>query len=279
MKKVIKVGIAALMAAGVAGAQDDMAIVGQAPVNDRSRPEVTVEAALVTAYVWRGQVYNNDFVVQPQMTIEQYGVSFNIWGNYDLGENVNGISGDFSEIDMSLAYSLPLDINEMAFDIGIIGYDFPANGDTPVSGVGFNAKSTTELFASATVLSWQDYVIPSFTLFGDVDEASGVYFLFDVVAPYEVSEYLAVEGGVSAGYGNTSYNDYYFGDAIGVAQDAGWNDFNFYGNASYLIQEGLTVSANVTYTMLEGGAIRNAASTIYEAKQKLWGGVNIAYDF
>ena len=276
MKKVMTVGMAALMVAGIAGAQDDMVMVGQAPVNDRARPEVTVEAALVSSYVWRGQVYNNDFVIQPQITIEQYGVSFNIWGNYDLGKNTFGISGDWSEIDMSLAYSLPLDINEMAFDVGIIGYDFPANGDIPgVSGTGFNSKSTTELFASATVLSWQDYVIPSLTLFGDIDEASGAYFLFDIVAPYEISDYLAVEGGFSAGYGNTSYNDYYFGGN----QDAGWNDFNFYGNASYLIQDGLTLSANLTYTTLEGGSIQDAAGQIYEAKEKVWAGVNIAYDF
>lgn len=279
MKKVMTVGIAALMAAGIAGAQDDMVMVGQAPTTATARPKVTTEVALVSSYVWRGQVYNNDFVVQPQFTIEHYGVSFNIWGNYDLGNNYVGISGDFSEIDMSLAYTLPLAVNEMAFDVGVIGYDFPANGDTPTPGVGTNSKSTTEIFAKATVLSWQDYVIPSATLFADVDEAQGAYFLFDIVAPYEVSEYLAVEGGVSAGYGSTSYNDYYFSNGTPSTQDAGWNDFNFYGNASYLIQEGLTVSANVTFTMLEGGSIEDAANSIYESKQKLWGGVNIAYDF
>lgn len=280
MKKGIIVGVAALMVAGISGAQDDMVMVGQAPANDRARPEVTAEAALVTAYVWRGQVYNNDFVIQPQITIEQYGVSFNIWGNYDLGKNVNGISYDWSEVDMSLAYSLPLDINEMAFDVGVIGYDYPANGDL-LGRQGRNYKSTTELFAAATVLSWQDYVIPSFTLFGDIDEAKGVYFLFDIVAPYEISEYLAVEGGFSAGYGSTSYNDYYFSNGITVpsTQDAGWNDFNFYGNVSYLIQDGLTLSANLTFTTLEGGSIKDAAGKLYEAREKVWGGVNIAYDF
>jgi outer membrane scaffolding protein for murein synthesis (MipA/OmpV family) len=290
MKKMMTVGFAALMVAGIAGAQgdvvmveQDVVMVEQVTVNDAFRPEITAEAALMSAYVWRGQVYNNDAVFQPQLTIEQYGVSFNIWGNYDLGENVNGISSDFSEIDMSLAYSLPIDINEMAFDVGIINYDFPANGDPSGSGVGSNAKSTTELFISATVLSWQDYVIPSVTLFGDIDEAEGTYFLFDIVAPYEVSEYLAVEGGFSAGYGNTAYNDYYFSNSpgLGIAstQDAGWNDFNFYGNATYVIEEGLTVSANLTYTMLEGGSIEDAADSIYESKDKFWGGVNIAYDF
>jgi len=238
--------------------------------SDGFQPEATVEAALVSSYVWRGQVYNNDFVVQPQVTLSQYGVSLNVWGNYDLGKNMNGVSSDFSEIDFSVAYSLPLDINEVAFDIGMIGYHYPANG-TGNTG----APSTTELFATATVLSWRDYVIPSVTMFGDIDEADGVYFLFDIVAPYEISDYLAVEAGVSAGWGNTSYNDYYFGGN----QDAGFNDYNFYGNASYEIMEGLTASLNLTYTFLEGGSLRDAADAIYEADQKFWGGVNIAYDF
>jgi hypothetical protein len=231
----------------------------------------TVEAALVSSYVWRGQVLNNDFVFQPQVTVSQYGFSVNVWGNYDLaGASVNGTSSDFSEIDFSLAYTLPIDISEMAIDLGVIGYHFPANG-TGNTG----SPSTTELFAKGTILSFQEYVIPSVTLYGDIDEANGVYILFDVVAPYQVSDYLAVEGGVSAGFGNTSYNDYYFGGM----QDAGFNDYNFYANASYEIFDNLTASANITFTFLEGGSIRDAADDIYEAKQKFWGGVNLAYDF
>ncbi len=275
MKKAMMFGMVAVLVAGSATAQNDVVMVDQGDSN-AFQPAVTVEMALVSSYVWRGQVINNDFVVQPQVTLSQYGFSLNIWGNYDLGNNMNGVSSDFSEIDFSLAYTLPLDINEVALDIGMIGYHFPANG-TGNTG----SPSTTELFATATVLSWQDYVIPSVTMFGDIDEADGVYLLFDLVAPYQISDYLAVEAGVSAGWGNTSYNDYYFGqngDGTGT-QDGGWNDYNFYGNASYEIMENLTASLNLTYTMLEGGSIRSAADDIYEAKEKFWGGVNIAYDF
>ncbi len=274
MKKAMVFGMVAVLAASGAIAQNEDVMV-EVEGSDAFQPEVTVEMALVSSHVWRGQVYNNDFVVQPQVTLSQYGVSLNIWGNYDLGENVNGVSSDFSEIDFSLAYTLPLDINEVAFDVGIIGYHYPANGDYDAAGRTEGTKSTTELFATATVLSFQDYVIPSVTMFGDIDEADGVYFLFDIVAPYEISDYLAVEAGVSAGWGNTSYNDYYFGGN----QDAGFNDYNFYGNASYEIMEGLTASLNLTYTFLEGGSLRDAADAIYEADQKFWGGVNIAYDF
>ena len=270
MKKLMTVGMAGVFAAGFAQAQNDVVMVDQG-ASSASETKVTAEAAMVSSYVWRGQVYNNDMVLQPQVTIEKYGVSLNVWGNYDFGRNVLGSNGDFSEIDFSLAYTLPLAINEMAFDVGVINYNFPAEDDNNPTAV----PSTTELYGTATVLSFQDYVIPSVTIFGDVRQADGVYVLLDLVAPYQVSDYFAVEGGISAGYGNTSYNDYYFGGN----QDAGWNDFNFYANASYEVAENLTVSANLTYTMLEGGSIREAADAIYEADNKVWGGVNVAYDF
>ncbi len=282
MKKAIVFGMVAALATGTAIAGDDVVMVGQMGGSASSEPEVSAEAALVTAHVWRGQVYNNDMVFQPQLTIEHAGVSFNIWGNYDLGKNYAGINYDFSEIDISLAYTLPVNLDDVTFDIGVIGYNYPANAG-PVPGVGANKKSTTELFGSATLLTFQDYVIPSVTLFGDIDEADGIYVLFDIAAPYEVSDVLAVEAGLSAGWGNTSYNDYYFDNspAPGVpsTQDKGFNDFNLYGSASYEILENLTASASVTYTWLSGGSIRNAAKDLYESDSKLWGGVNIAYDF
>ncbi len=279
MNKLMTIGMTAVMAAGIAGAQDDVVMVGQAPTTEAADvTEVTGEIALVSSYVWRGQVLNNDAVVQPQITASYKNFSVNIWGNYDLGRNYKGNSGDFSEMDVSLAYTLPLDLNDVSFSVGLINYNFPnTTSSTSSDGV---ANSTTELFASATILTWMDYVIPSVTFFGDIDQVDGTYLLFDVVAPYQVSEYLSVEAGVSAGYGNTSYNDYYWGTAAnGGSQEAGFNDYNFYGNASYEIAENLTASLNLTYTLLEGGAIRSAAKKLYEDNEKFWGGVNLAYDF
>lgn len=271
MKKAMVFSMVVALATGAAVAQEGVVMVDQMGGGSSFEPEVTAEVALVSAYVWRGQVYNNDLVIQPQLTIAQAGVSFNIWGNYDLGKNIAGIDYDFSEIDLSLAYTLPINLDDVTFDIGIIGYNYPANGP---GATGIN-KTTTELFGTATLLSLQDYVIPSVTLFGDIDEANGTYILFDIVAPYEVSDVLAVEGGFSAGWGNTSYNDYYWGGG----KDKGFNDFNLYGSASYEIMENLTASANLTFTWLSGGSIREAASGIYEDDSKVWGGLNLAYDF
>ncbi|WP_372795981.1 TorF family putative porin [Pontiella sp.] len=275
MKKFMVVGMAAVFAAGFANAQGDVVMVGQAPSGGSSEAEASAELALVSADVWRGQVRNEDFVFQPQLSIEQYGVSFNIWANYDISKNYMGVENDISEIDLSLAYTLPLNLNDVSFDLGVINYQFPANG--PAAGpTGVNSESTTELFVSAYWLTFKDYVLPSVTFFGDIEEVDGTYILFDVVAPYQISEYLAVEGGVSTGWGNGRYNKAYFGTSGG---NPGFVDFNFYGTVSYELLDNLTASFNLTYTGLYGGSRKDNAKQIYEAGEKFWGGFNLAYDF
>lgn len=260
MKKVMGVG-AALMVAGVMGVQA------------ASEPEISAEASLLSSYVFRGMVLNNDAVMQPQVTVEHYGVSFNIFGNYDIGSNFSGVSSDFSEIDWTIAYELPLAIEDLVVSVGLTHYTFP---NVTVGGAA--RESTTEIFAKGTLKTLENLeipVIPSMTIFGDVDEVNGTYVLFDVYVPYQITPELSSQVGFSAGYGNTAYNDAYFGPGI----DADWNDFNFNGALSYAVTEDLTVSANLTYTVLNGGAISDGADVIYEDDEKVWCGLNIAYDF
>jgi uncharacterized protein (TIGR02001 family) len=280
MKKLATIGFTALMAAGIAGAQDDMVMTGMPPAAS-TEPEVTAAAALFSSYVWRGQVYNNDLVIQPEITVSQYDFSLNVWANYDLaGSSTFGVSDDISELDLSLAYTLPIDINQLSFDVGVIYYSYPNTPNSTGTGA---YPSTVELYGRATVTSFEDLevpVIPSLTLFGDVDEVNGTYVLFDIHVPYDISDVLSVAGGISVGWGNTSYNDYYFpNDPVNSTQDAGFNDYNFYGLASYELTENVTAQASATYTLLEGGSIRNAAENIYDAEEKFWVGAGIAYDF
>ncbi|WP_136077319.1 hypothetical protein [Pontiella desulfatans] len=274
MNKFMTIGLAAVFAAGFANAQDGNLMVNQGGGNDIADAEASVELALVSAQVWRGQVQNEDFVLQPQFTVAQYGVSFNVWANYSFSKNYLDVENDLSEVDLSLAYTLPLDLNDVSFTIGAINYQFPANGPTTLNGLGTNSKSTTELFAAAYWLTFKEFVIPSATYYGDIGEIDGSYILFDIVAPYEVSDVLKVEVGFATGWGDARYNSGYWGTS-----DKGFNDYNFYGNASYEIMENLTASVNLTYTGLYGGQIEDAGGQRYEAKEKFWGGVNIAYDF
>ena len=97
--------------------------------------EAAVEVDWFSSYVSRGQVNSDKPVIQPQVEIMKYGVYVNAWGNLDLSDQVSG-GRDFSEVDLTLGYKLPLETVEIR--LGVIDYVFPNVG----------APETRELFVT-----------------------------------------------------------------------------------------------------------------------------------
>ena len=106
-------------------AQDDIVIVDQGYVYSEGMVESTLEVGLATAYTDRGKVINENPVMQPQLTLSQYGYSLNLWANFDFGSNMDNVTDAVSEFDIAFAYSLPIDVNQMAIDFGLINYNYP----------------------------------------------------------------------------------------------------------------------------------------------------------
>ncbi|MCF7847431.1 MAG: MipA/OmpV family protein [Kiritimatiellales bacterium] len=252
MSKLMIVCLAVVMAVGSVFAADTA---------ERERVQVVAEAALMSAYVFRGGVVNDGGVVQPQLTLAQYGFSFNIWGNYDIDHNVAGVHNDFSEIDLTLAYAIPLPTDAVGVDVGFIKYLFPNSA----------ADDTQEAFVAFTVNA-VPILIPKMSMFADFGEADGFYTLFELTAPFEISDVFSLEAGASAGYGSTGYNKFYWNDG------RGFNDYNVYAGARYELMERLALSASLTYTWLDG-VVRSAGTANYQADNLLWGGINLAYEF
>ena len=99
--------------------------------------DVTVGTDINSAYVWRGITLNDSFVAQPSIDIAApNGIGLNIWGNFDLDDfEIDGEeqidSGNFSEIDLTLSYAVPLDMDGVELSMGIIEFLFPdADGST-----------------------------------------------------------------------------------------------------------------------------------------------------
>ena len=89
-----------------------------------------------------------------------------------------------------------------------------------------------------------------------------------------ISEALVCEAGGSIGYGNTSYNDYYWG----AAKDKGPNDYNLFGSATYKLTENVALTAVLNYTFIDG-TLDPYAEALYEEKELVYGGLNVAYEF
>lgn len=172
------------------------------PINVKAA-EVSLDIPVASQYVWRGLLCNEEFVFQPSLTVPMpYGLSFNLWGNMDLtgyGEEAGygNRSGEFTELDLTLDYSKSFGM--ISASAGIISYVFPGIGST-----------THELYAS---VSADVIASPSLTVYSDVDEVKGSYFLLGVSQSIALSAgpLTGIDLGASLGYGSGSYNRGYFG--------------------------------------------------------------------
>lgn len=163
-----------------------------------------VTADFYGKYIWRGQNLVDDPVLQTGISASYADLTAAVWGNLDL-TNVNGNSGDFSEVDYSLGYSGSLSQFEgLGYSLGLIYYDFP----------GTVVKDTTEVYWGLTL---DVPANPSLTFYHDVDEADGTYIALAVghsieqIAKLGPETPVGVEVGASVGWGSGSYDKYYWG--------------------------------------------------------------------
>lgn len=114
-----------------------------------------VYAAGVTKYLWRGQLLNDGFAIQPGFNIGLGGITLGFWGSYHLG------SSEFAEADLTVSYSDTVPgLDMVKLSTGFIVYTFPYV--TPSLG-----NNSTEIFAGISA---------------DVISAPYVKFFYDTVA-------------------------------------------------------------------------------------------------
>jgi len=196
-------------------------------------------------YIWRGQDLDDDPVFQPGITASYGGLTAGIWGSLET-TNYTDNAGDFTEVDYSLDYSADIPgIEGVGFSVGVIYYDFP---NTEFS-------DTTELYWG---LNFDLPLIPSITVYHDVDEADGTYASFAIGHSFEKICELApdtpagMEIAASFGWGNSNYNNYYWG-----VDSCKANDLTMSVAFPFAIN-GWTISPSLNYVTLLDSAIRNS---------------------
>jgi len=195
-------------------------------------------------YIWRGQNLSDDPVFQTGISAGYKGLTAAIWGNLEL-TNINGNSGDFSEVDYSLDYSGAIPgIEGVGYCVGVIYYDFP----------GTIVKDTTEIYWG---LNFDLPLNPSVTVYHDVDEAEGSYISLafghslEKVAKLGPDLPVGMEIGASLGWGSGSYDKYYWG-----TDQSKLNDLAF--SVSFSIEiAGWTVAPSLNYITLLSDDIRD----------------------
>lgn len=219
--------------------------------------DVGVDLPVLSAYVWRGQVLNDEAVIQPALNVEKGGFGVNIWANYDATDR-GETKADFSEVDLTASYGGQLGAVE--YGVGVIEYLFP-NTD---------ASSTREVYGSLS-LPDASVVVPTLSVYRDVDEADGFYASLALSKEIALCDKTTLELSASLGAADEDYNSFYFG-----VDDAALNDVTTCAKVSFALSETVTLTPCVQYAWLPDSDIRDGAKALYGDDDQFWGSLMLS---
>ncbi len=238
---------------------------------EESEMSAGLDLSVLSAYVWRGQVLNEEAVVQPSLTVTKGGFSINWWGNFNLTDDITGEEYEFSEHDISAWYNWVCPKTEVSLTGGLVQYDFP--NQSLVDGEG-NVSLVNDTHEAFVIVGLPILLSPTASAYYDFKEAEGFYYNLAVSHSLELSDKVSATLGASAGYGSEDYNAFYFG----VAEDE-FNDANFTLTVPIAVNDTLTVTPGVQYTMLINSDIEDAAEGLYKDTEQVVGSLKASIAF
>ena len=259
----------------------------------------SVDTALVSKYIWRGQRLTNDWSFQPSLTVGAGGFAFNAWGTMDLtkvnegdelmipenpasipGDNDGGLQGHFSEVDYTFSYDHSFE--HVSLGGGVIVYTFPQRASS--------LATTEEIYGSISFDSVP--LAPSATLYIDVDEtgdndSAGLYFLLAAgqSIPTGNAVMSSIDLAASLSFANSGFGNYYYG-----LDHSGPHDFSFSVSAPITINDNWSFGAFITYSALLGDyrdgaygdprtAYLGTSGTPRSFADTIWGGFTMSLTF
>lgn len=230
---------------------------GNVFAEEENKINLDITADFLSKYIWRGQVPNEDPVFQPGLNISLGNLTAIVWGSNLKLTDYNGNSRDFIEVDLGLDYSDEIPgCESVGYSVGFVHYDFP---HTPI-------PDTTEIYAG---LNFDLPLNPSIMAYFDVDEADGTYLAFSVGHGVEkVAEILGIPVGLetsaSLGWGDDSYNAYYWG-----VNGSNLNDLTLSLAFPMELPGGWTVVPSLNYATIVDSDVRSTGA--YDNHNFFWG--------
>lgn len=243
-------------------------LVGRVRAAEEPAVSVNADLPVLSAYVWRGQVLNDEAVFQPALNLSKGGFGLNVWGNYNLTDAVAD-AGECSEIDLTASYGGK--VGPLQYGLGVIEYSFP--NQTLVSGSNSVAyPGTREVYVS---LSLPDLpVVPSLSVYRDIDEGECFYGSIGLGYSREIMAKTTLGLTASLGMGDSDYDRFYFG-----VDKAKIGDANVGATLTYEVTPNLTLVPGIQYTWLPDDDIREAAGAVYKDDSALVGSLKANYVF
>lgn len=233
---------------------------------EESDLSASLDLPVLSAYTWRGQVLVDDPVVQPTFTISKGNFWINWWGNFNIDDQATGNEYEFSEHDITAAYSFTCPLTGAGVTLGIVNYDFPNpaadNEDKPVL-----VSDTREAFLT---YSFADVLLaPTLNVYYDFKEAEGFYGSLGIGHSFELAEIVSLSLGATLGAADKDWAGFYYAGADDTDDgDIGdsLTDYSVSASLPIAITDSITLTPGVQYIALLGDAkdaVDSAANELY----------------
>jgi len=204
---------------------------------EEERPSTSLDVAVLSQYIWRGQELSRDsIVIQPSMTVGYKGLSMNIWGNLDTDQyDSEKGDNDWTETDLTLSYGK--EFGMLSVEGGYIYYALEGtDADTQEVYLGFGLD---------TVLS------PSLKIYRDIAKYPSWYFVLGLSHPIEINEKVSLELSGSVSYLlSDDEDDYPEIDGSGEPTDDEFDNFHdgvISANLPITLTKYITITPTASY--------------------------------
>ena len=272
-----------------------------APAADKTAAEAAEEGGdsgfyveagvdVLSDYMWRGVILNDNCCWQPSVSIgyntEDFGgIYFNYWASFDLTHKRNNCAGGgnsrrcmaIQEQDFYVGYTKSF--GDFDFEIGWYWYDYPYNGPHHKAG-----SLSSDLYAD---LAWNTGYVKLGTklLWGyytaHEHEPATLYAVFSVSKDFNIEqvEGLTITPKALLGVGNVAFvqNNTGIRDA-----ETAMADQTLSLSASYEVNEHFSIGAKINYTWTPSHTLRHARYMSWgedNAHMLVWGGVFATLSF
>ena len=206
--------------------------IAAAAQSGESPAQIGADLGLYSKYIWRGMVWDEDPVLQPDLWLIVGRLTMTVWGNMDLTDDDGDVEGQFNEwdgyIDVNLGARGPL-----SFGAGLYLMDF-----IEPSGVG---STTVELGASASA----DVIgNPTLAVYWDIWMYHGLYANMSLSHDVALGP-SALSLSASAGWGDHRHNG-----ISGAIADGGLLDFQAGAAYPISLRPYLTLTPSIQYSAL-----------------------------
>jgi opacity protein-like surface antigen len=257
--------------------------------------DAEVYAEVLSAYVYRGAVGNDEAVFQPGLDVTgPFGLGFSLWSSMNLTDNESpwypDTAGKWGELNLGLNWTLPWE-GPVSVTVGATYFVYPQDASEIVTdeetGEMILDEDGLALVTDAPAddgyevyveLAAEDLLLsPTLTLCHDLANTDDWIVLLGIGHSLDLMDKLSLDLGATVGFAG----EYYVSDNYGGDAGSAWSHVQLDAGLNYAVTETLSVGLKAAFSSILDSDVRDDidAEGYYPEKDLFYGGLTASYSF